>query len=87
MSTHIVDRIEAIRFLAQVTGHYRDHYLVAELGGDSDFSHNGNFHPATLEPHTWKLLSSRLRTYLVKPPEKALSRGQYDANRKSALSI
>ena len=36
MSTHIVDRIEAIRFTAEVTGHYRDRYLVCELGGDNN---------------------------------------------------
>jgi hypothetical protein len=36
MSTHIVDRIEAIRFPAEATGHYRDRYLVAELGGDNN---------------------------------------------------
>ena len=36
MSTHIVDRIEAIRFPAKVTGHYCDRYLVCELGGDSN---------------------------------------------------
>ena len=53
----------------------------------SDFSRNGNFRPAALEPHTWKLLSGRLRTYRAKLPEKALSRGQYDAKRKSAPSL
>jgi hypothetical protein len=36
MSTHIVDRIEAIRFPAEVTGQYRDRYLVTELGGDNN---------------------------------------------------
>ncbi len=36
MSTHIVDRIEAIRFPAEVTGRYRDEYLVCELGGDNN---------------------------------------------------
>lgn len=36
MSTHIVDRIEAIRFPAESTGRYRDEYLVCELGGDNN---------------------------------------------------
>jgi hypothetical protein len=50
----------------------------------SDFSRNGNFRPAALEPHTWKQLSGRLRAYRAELPDKALSRGQYDAKRKSA---
>lgn len=36
MSTHIVDRIEAIRFPKETTGHYADLFLVAELGGDNN---------------------------------------------------
>ena len=36
MSTHIVDRIEAIRFPAEATGHYADLFLVVELGGDNN---------------------------------------------------
>jgi hypothetical protein len=40
MSTHIVDRIEAIRFSTEATGLSRDHYLVAELGGDSNVRDN-----------------------------------------------
>jgi len=36
MSTRIIDRIEAIRFPKEVTGHYADQYLVAELGGDNN---------------------------------------------------
>ena len=50
----------------------------------SDFSRNGNFHPAALEPHTWKQLSGRLRTYRAELPDKALSRGQYEAKRRAA---
>ena len=50
----------------------------------SDFSKSGNFSPVAWEPHTWKLLSGRLRTYRAKPPEKALSRGEYDAKRRAA---
>jgi hypothetical protein len=49
----------------------------------SDFSHNGNFRPAALEPHTWKLLSGRLRTYRANLPDKALSRGTYDTKRRA----
>ena len=36
MSTHIVDRIEAIRFPAAAIDHYEDVYLVLELGGDNN---------------------------------------------------
>ena len=36
MSTHIVDRIEAIRLSKEVTGQYEDIFLVAELGGDNN---------------------------------------------------
>ena len=36
MSTHIVDRIEAIRFTAAAIGHYEDIYLLMELGGDNN---------------------------------------------------
>jgi len=34
---------------------------VGHLAAASDFSRNGNFRPAALEPHTWKLLSGHLR--------------------------
>ncbi|MEN6367758.1 MAG: hypothetical protein ABFC88_13180 [Thermoguttaceae bacterium] len=40
MSTHITDRIFAIRFPKEETGHYADRYLVAELGGDSNLRTN-----------------------------------------------
>ena len=36
MSTHIVDRIEAVRFAKEDIDHYEDIYLVAELGGDNN---------------------------------------------------
>jgi len=36
MSTHIVDRIEAIRFSKESIDHYEDMYLVMELGGDNN---------------------------------------------------
>ena len=36
MSTHIVDRIEAIRFPKNAIDHYEDVYLVLELGGDNN---------------------------------------------------
>jgi hypothetical protein len=63
------------------------HLAAALYAAASDFSRNGNFHPAALEPHTWKQLSGRLRTYRAELPEKALSRGQYDAKRKSARAL
>jgi len=50
----------------------------------SDFSPDGLFAPAAWPPHTWKLLSGRLRTYRTELPEKALSRGQYEERRKAA---
>jgi len=59
------------------------HLAAALYAAASDFSRNGNFRPAELEPHTWKQLSGRLRAYRAELPEKALSRGQYDAKRKS----
>jgi hypothetical protein len=40
MSTHIVDRIEAIRFPKEATGLCHDDYLVAELGGDNNVRDN-----------------------------------------------
>ena len=49
----------------------------------SDFSPGGLFTPATWPPHTWKQLSGRLRTYRAELPEKALSRGQYEAKRRA----
>ena len=36
MSTHIVDRIEAIRFPKEAINHYEDVYIVVELGGDNN---------------------------------------------------
>jgi len=36
VSTHIVDRIEAIRFPKNAIDHYEDVYLVLELGGDNN---------------------------------------------------
>jgi len=50
----------------------------------SDFSPGGLFTPTTWPPHTWKQLSGRLRTYRAELPEKALSRGQYEAKRRAA---
>jgi hypothetical protein len=40
MSTHIVDRIVAIKFPKDTTGHYADQFLVAELGGDNNVTDN-----------------------------------------------
>ena len=36
MSTHIVDRLEAVRLTAAETGWIEDIYIVAELGGDNN---------------------------------------------------
>ena len=36
MSTHTVNRIEAIRFPKGAIDHYEDVYLVLELGGDNN---------------------------------------------------
>ena len=36
MSTHIVDKIEAVRLSQEATGHYEDIFLVMELGGDNN---------------------------------------------------
>jgi hypothetical protein len=60
------------------------HLAAALYAAASDYSPNGNFCPAALEPHTWKLISGRLRAYRVNLPEKALSRGEYDAKRRAA---
>jgi hypothetical protein len=60
------------------------HLAAALYAAASDFSPNGNFRPAALEPHTWKRLSGRLRTYRANLPDKALSRGAYDAKRRAA---
>jgi hypothetical protein len=42
MSTHIVDRIEAVRFPKEATGYYEDVYLVLELGGDNNVRDSRN---------------------------------------------
>ena len=60
------------------------HLAAALYAAASDYSHNGNFRPAALAPHTWKLLSGRLRTYRANLPDKALSRGAYDAKRRAS---
>jgi hypothetical protein len=36
MSTHIIDRIEAVKFSKEYTGHYEDLFIVVELGGDNN---------------------------------------------------
>jgi len=60
------------------------HLAAALYAAASDYSHNATFRPAALEPHAWKLLSGRLRTYRANLPDKALSRGAYDAKRRAA---
>lgn len=50
----------------------------------SDFSPGGRFRGTELTPHQWKQLSGRLRTCRAALPEKALSRGQYEAKRRAA---
>ena len=59
------------------------HLAAALYAAASDFSPGGLFAPATWLPHTWKQLSGRLRAYRVKLPDKALSRGQYEAKRRA----
>jgi len=52
----------------------------------SEFSPGGKFRGTELTPHEWKRLSGRLRAYRAELPEKALSRGQYEAKRRAANS-
>ncbi len=52
----------------------------------SEFSPGGKFRGTELTPHEWKRLSGRLRAYRAELPEKALSRGQYEAKRRAAHS-
>ena len=42
MSTHIVDRIEAVRFPKETVGHYEDIFIVLELGGDNNVRDHRN---------------------------------------------
>jgi len=60
------------------------HLAAALYAAASDFSPGGLFAPATWPSHTWKQLSGRLRTYRANLPDKALSRGQYEAKRRAA---
>jgi len=60
------------------------HLAAALYAGANDFSPGGLFAPATWPSHTWKQLSGRLRTYRANLPDKALSRGQYEAKRRAA---
>jgi hypothetical protein len=62
------------------------HLAAALYAAASDLSPGGLFAPATWPLHTWKQLSGRLRTYRAALPEKALSRGQYEAKRRAAHS-
>ena len=55
------------------------HLASALYAAASEFSPGGLFAPATWPPHTWKQLSGRLRAYRANLPDKALSRGQYEA--------
>jgi hypothetical protein len=41
MSTHIVDRVEAIRFPKELIDHYDDKFLVLQLGGDNNCFESG----------------------------------------------
>jgi len=59
------------------------HLAAALYATASDFSPGGLFAPATWPPHTWKRLSGRLRAYRANPPDKAISRGQYEAKRRA----
>ncbi len=60
------------------------HLAAALYAAASEFSPGGLLTPAAWPPHTWKRLSGRLRTYRADLPEKALSRGQYEAKRRAA---
>ena len=48
MSTHIVDRIEAIRFPKEAINHYEDIYVVVELGGDNNLRRSSDNRRAPL---------------------------------------
>jgi len=50
----------------------------------SNYSPSGNFRPAAFDLNTWKRLLGQLRTYCANPPDKALSRGQYDEKHRVA---
>ena len=50
----------------------------------SDYSERGTFAPAAWEPHTWKMLSGRLRTYRKALPDKALSRWEYETKQQKS---
>jgi hypothetical protein len=60
------------------------HLAVALYAAASEFSPGGKFRGTELTPHQWKRLSGRLRTCRAALPEKALSRGQYEAKRRAA---
>ena len=60
------------------------HLAAALYAAASDFSPSGRFHGTELTRHEWKQLSGRLRTCRAALPEKALSRGQYEAKRRAA---
>lgn len=75
---------QAAKLLGQDAGLEAIWHLAAALyAAASDFSPGGRFAPAAWPTHTWKQLSGRLRTYRVELPEKALSRGQYEAKRRA----
>ncbi len=60
------------------------HLAAALYAAASEFSPGGKFRGTELTPHEWKRLSGQLRTCRAALPEKALSRGQYEANRRAA---
>lgn len=76
---------KARKLLGEAAGREDVGKLAAALyAAASDFSPGGNFTPTEFTPHTWRLLSGRLRTCRAELPEKALSRGQYEVRRKAA---
>jgi hypothetical protein len=48
-----------------------------------DFSQYGRFSPGEWPIGKWRLFAGRVRTYRANLPEKGLSRGEYEALRKS----
>ena len=77
---------EPARALLGEAASLTDVWTVAALlyAAASDFSPAGKFEPAALDLETWKMLSDRLQAYHANPPDKALSRGQYDEKHRVA---
>jgi hypothetical protein len=72
---------------ATATSEEKSKLAAALYAAASDFSPGGKFRPAALNVQEWKQLAKRVREYLTDPPEKALSRGQYEAKRRAARKL